>query len=50
MHFTIPIAIFISGEFAPPVVDTFMAISPFLQAGINTVLVRTAIPGEYLSH
>jgi hypothetical protein len=40
MHFTKPVAIFISGELAPSMVDTLMVVSPRTQAGINVVLIR----------
>ena len=39
MHFTKPVAIFISGILTSPMVDTLMAVSPGTQAGINTVLI-----------
>ena len=40
MHFTKAVAIFISSEFASPMIDTFMPVSPGLQSGINAVLIR----------
>src|SRR5215470_9775783 len=40
MHFTKPVAIFISREFTSPVVDTLMVVAPCLQTGINALLVR----------
>src|SRR5713101_2976182 len=40
MHFTKPVAIFISGVLAPPMVDALMVVSPSTQAGINAVLIR----------
>src|ERR1700757_4142525 len=40
MHFTKPVAIFISSELAPSMVHTLMVVAPSLQTGINAVLVR----------
>src|SRR5712691_11262778 len=40
MDFTKTVAIFISSELAPSMVDTLMIISPGLQTGINAILVR----------
>jgi hypothetical protein len=39
MHFTKPVAIVISGEFAPSMVDALMRIAPSLKTGINAVLI-----------
>jgi hypothetical protein len=39
MHFTKAVAIFISGIFAPAVVDAFMRIAPSLETGVNAVLI-----------
>jgi hypothetical protein len=40
MHVTKAVAIFISGVFAPSMVDTLMIISPCTQAGIHAVFIR----------
>src|SRR5215510_16439540 len=39
MHFTNAIAIFISSELTPSMVDMLMIVPPGLQTGINTVLI-----------
>src|SRR5712692_2366184 len=39
MDFTKAVAIFISSELAPAMVDTLMLVSPDMQAGINAILV-----------
>jgi len=39
MHFTQPVAIFLSGIFAPAMVDTLMRIASSLQTSINAILV-----------
>jgi hypothetical protein len=39
MDFTQAVAIFISGELAPAMVDTPMVVSPAIQASINAILV-----------
>src|SRR4029453_6066059 len=39
MDFTKAVAIFISGELAPAMVDTPMVVSPAMQASINAILV-----------
>src|SRR5712692_6510409 len=39
MDFTKAVAIFISSELAPSMVDTLMLVSPDMQAGINAILV-----------
>ena len=40
MHFTQAVAIFISSEFAPSMVDTLMLVAPRLQTSINTIFIR----------
>ena len=40
MYFTKAFAIFISGIFAPAMIDTLMCIAPSLKTGINAVLIR----------
>src|SRR5437588_3880793 len=40
MHFTKAVAIFIAGEFTPPMVDALMIVAPSTQASINTVFIR----------
>src|SRR4029453_2528646 len=40
MHFTKPVAIVISGEFAPAMVDALMVVAPSLKTGINAVFIR----------
>ena len=40
MYFTKAVAIFISGIFAPAMIDTLMCIAPSLKTGINAVLIR----------
>src|SRR2546426_319278 len=40
MHFTKPVAIFISRIFAPAMIDALMRIAPSLKTGINAVLIR----------
>jgi hypothetical protein len=40
MDFTKAVAIFISGIFAPAMIDTLMCIAPSLKTGINAVLIR----------
>ena len=39
MHFTQAVAIVISSELAPSMVDTLMIVSPRLQTGINAVFI-----------
>jgi hypothetical protein len=48
MHFTKPVAIVISGEFTPPMVDALMVVAPRTQASINAVFIRRSywIPGS----
>ena len=40
MHFTQAVAIVISGELTPSMVDMLMTVAPGLQTGINAVLIR----------
>src|SRR5437016_14557555 len=40
MHFAQPVAIFSSGLFTSPMVDTLRAVSPGTQAGINALCIR----------
>jgi hypothetical protein len=39
MHFTKTVTIFISGIFAPAMIDALMNITPSLETGINAVFI-----------